>query len=112
MITQIEAAELLSEKGIKATVVNARFAKPLDMELISELANKTGRILTVEENVIAGGFGSAILEELTQSGAEGFKLRMLGLPDRFIEQGPQALLRKGLGLDAEGIAKEAQALIK
>jgi len=113
MVTpSIEAAELLSEKGIKATVVNARFAKPLDMELISELANKTGRILTVEENVIAGGFGSAILEELTQSGAEGFKLRMLGLPDRFIEQGPQALLRKGLGLDAEGIAKEAQALIK
>ena len=81
------------------------------MELISELAGKTGHILTVEENVIAGGFGSAILEELTQSGAEGFKFRMLGIPDRFIEQGPQALLRKELGLDAEGIAKAAQALI-
>ena len=112
MVTpSVKAAELLLEKGIKATVVNARFVKPLDMELISELAKKTGRILTVEENVIAGGFGSAILEELTQSGAEGFKLRMLGIPDRFIEQGPQALLRKGLGLDAEGIAKEAQNLI-
>ena len=112
MVTpSVEASEILLEKGIKASVVNARFVKPLDMELISELAKKTGRILTVEENVIAGGFGSAILEELTQSGAEGFKFRMLGIPDRFIEQGPQALLRKGLGLDAEGIAKEAQALI-
>lgn len=107
----LEASELLSEKGINATVINARFVKPLDMELISELAKKTGRILTVEENVIAGGFGSAILEELTQSGAEGFKLKMLGIPDRFIEQGPQALLRKNLGLDAEGIAKEARAFL-
>ena len=107
----VEAAELLSKKGINASVVNARFVKPLDMKLISELAGKTGHILTVEENMIAGGFGSAILEELTQSGTEGFKLRMLGIPDRFVEQGPQALLRKGLGLDAEGIAKEAQNLI-
>lgn len=107
----IEASELLSEKGIKATVVNARFVKPLDMELISKLAKKTGCILTVEENMVAGGFGSAILEELTQSGAEGFKFRMLGIPDSFIEQGPQALLRKQLGLDAEGIAKAAQTLI-
>jgi len=112
MVTpSVEASEILSEKGIKATVVNARFIKPLDLELISELAKKTGRILTVEENMVAGGFGSSVLEELTQSGAEGFKFRMLGIPDRFIEQGPQALLRKQLGLDAEGIAKEAQALI-
>ena len=112
MVTpSVEASELLSQKGIKATVVNARFVKPLDLELISKLAKKTGRILTVEENMVAGGFGSAVLEELTQSGAEGFKFRMLGIPDRFIEQGPQALLRKQLGLDAEGIAKEAQALI-
>jgi 1-deoxy-D-xylulose-5-phosphate synthase len=112
MVTpSVEASEILSEKGIKATVVNARFIKPLDLELISELAKKTGRILTVEENMVAGGFGSSVLEELTQSGAEGFKFRMLGIPDRFIEQGPQALLRKQLGLDAEGIAKEAEALI-
>ncbi len=112
MVTpSVEASEILSEKGIKATVVNARFIKPLDLELISELAKKTGRILTVEENMVAGGFGSSVLEELTQSGAEGFKFRMLGIPDRFIEQGPQALLRKQLGLDAEGIAKEVQALI-
>ncbi len=107
----IEAAELLSEKGIKAAVVNARFVKPLDIELISKLTKKSGCILTVEENVVAGGFGSAVLENLTQSGADGFKFRILGIPDRFIEQGPQALLRKQLGLDAEGIAKEAQALI-
>lgn len=106
----LEATRLLSEAGINASVINARFVKPLDMSLISELAKKTGYVLTVEENAVAGGFGSAILEELNKSGMEGIKLKIIGIPDRFIEQGPQALLRKQLGLDAEGIAREALAL--
>lgn len=107
----IAAAGLLAKNGINAAVVNARFVKPLDTELISNLARKTGHIITVEENAAAGGFGSAVLEALTQAGVEGFKFRILGIPDSFIEQGPQALLRKELGLDAEGIAKEAEELI-
>lgn len=110
-LPSLDAAGILSEKGIQATVVNARFVKPLDMDLIADLARKTGHLLTVEENAVAGGFGSAVLEELTQAGAAGFRFRMIGIPDRFIEQGPQALLRKELGLDAEGIAKEAQTLL-
>jgi 1-deoxy-D-xylulose-5-phosphate synthase len=106
----LEASRLLSEAGINASVINARFVKPLDMDLILELTKKTGHVLTVEENSVSGGFGSAVLEELNKSEFEGFKLKILGIPDRFIEQGPQALLRKQLGLDAEGIAREALAL--
>ncbi len=105
------ASELLSEAGINACVINARFVKPLDMDLISRLAGGIKYILTVEENAVSGGFGSAVMEELVKTGINGLKFRILGLPDRFIEQGPQNLLRKNLGLDAEGIAKEALDLI-
>ncbi len=105
------ASELLSEAGINACVINARFVKPLDMDLISTLAEKIKYILTVEENAVSGGFGSAVMEELVKAGIDGLKFKILGLPDRFIEQGPQNLLRKELGLDAEGIAKEALDLI-
>lgn len=107
----LKASKLLSDAGIDAAVVNARFLKPLDTGLILQLAKETGHILTVEENTISGGFGSSVLEEITKAGIEGVKVRMLGIPDRFIEQGPQKLLRKELGLDAEGIAREALALV-
>ena len=105
------ASELLSEAGINACVINARFVKPLDMDLIAAHAGGIKYILTVEENAVSGGFGSAVMEELVKTGIDGLKFKILGLPDRFIEQGPQNLLRKDLGLDAEGIAKEALDLI-
>ncbi|RJQ14708.1 MAG: 1-deoxy-D-xylulose-5-phosphate synthase [Nitrospiraceae bacterium] len=108
----VNAAQLLADAGLNACVVNARFVKPLDTELIFRLAGNTKCVLTVEENTVSGGFGSAVLEELAQSGIEGLKIKLLGLPDRFIEQGPQNLLRKKLGIDAEGIAREATALMK
>ncbi len=108
----VTASQLLSEAGINACVINARFVKPLDIDLIANRAKEIKRIITVEENAISGGFGSAVLEELTRFDVEeGVKVKMLGLPDTFIEHGPQSLLRKNLGLDAEGIAKEALALI-
>lgn len=107
----LEASKLLADAGIDAAVVNARFLKPLDTGLILKLAKETGHILTVEENTISGGFGSSVLEEIAKAGVEGLKVRMLGIPDRFIEQGPQKLLRKELGLDAEGITKEAISLV-
>jgi len=69
-------------------------------------------VLTVEENTILGGFGSAVLEYLTELGIKDLRIKRLGIPDRFIEQGSQGLLRKRLGLDAEGIAREAIGLIK
>ncbi len=112
VIPSVNAAQLLSDAGISACVVNARFIKPLDADLISGLAQKTKHIITVEENTVAGGFGSAVLEELTQGGIEGLKIKLLGLPDMFIEQGPQSMLRKKLGIDAEGIARETMAFIK
>jgi 1-deoxy-D-xylulose-5-phosphate synthase len=111
-VAQAEAAaELLSEAGIKACIVNARFVKPLDTELIISLARQIRHVITVEENAIAGGFGSAVLEELSKHSIDGLKCRILGLPDNFIEQGPQNLLRKNLGLDAEGIAREVLKLV-
>lgn len=107
----VAASQLLAEADINACVVNARFIKPLDMDLISERAKEIKYVLTVEENTVSGGFGSAVLENLTMTGIEGIKLKMLGLPDEFIEHGPQKVIRKELGLDAEGIAREALALI-
>ncbi len=100
----LEAAKLLRESGIRAAVINARFVKPLDKELILREALRTGNVVTVEENALMGGFGSTILELLEQERITGVRVRRLGIPDRFIEHGSQAQLRKDLGLDAEGIA--------
>ncbi len=107
----VSAAELLADAHISACVVNARFVKPLDIDALSHHAEKCMHILTVEENALLGGFGSAVLEKLTEAGIQGLKFKMLGIPDTFIEQGPQSLLRQKLGLDAEGITREALALV-
>lgn len=111
VLPAVAAATQIEKTGVSACVVNARFVKPLDISLISRLAKEIKTILTVEENTVSGGFGSAVMEELNKAGVEGLKIKMLGIPDRFIEQGTQSILRKKLGLDAEGIAKEALALI-
>jgi 1-deoxy-D-xylulose-5-phosphate synthase len=99
----MEAAKRLAGDGISATVVNARFVKPLDGELILRAAKKTGRVVTVEEHALMGGFGSAVLESLDAAGMTGVKSLRIGLPDAYIEHGTQALLRKKYGLDADGI---------
>ena len=100
----LAAAKALMSKGISAGVINARFVKPLDVELILAAARRTGRIVTVEENALQGGFGTAVLEALSDHNLQGVKVRRLGLPDHYIEQGSQAQLRKDVGIDAEGIA--------
>jgi 1-deoxy-D-xylulose-5-phosphate synthase len=100
----LEAAETLAHEGISLTVVNARFIKPLDRELLLELAGRLPLMMTVEENALAGGFGSAVLELLEEEGVSGCNLRRLGYPDRYIEQGEQPQLRAMYGLDAAGIA--------
>jgi 1-deoxy-D-xylulose-5-phosphate synthase len=99
----VAAAEALAHDGIEATVVNARFAKPLDAERILALAARTGRILTVEEHATAGGFGSAVSELLAERGARAETL-ILGVPDEWVDHGAQKLWRHRFGLDAEGIA--------
>ncbi len=108
----LEAARQLKQRGINAGVVNARFVKPLDAELIKGVAAATGRIMTVEENALQGGFGSAVLEMLYESGMQNVKIKRLGIPDRYIEHGSQAQLRKDLGIDAEGIGAAAEAFMK
>ncbi len=108
----LEAARVLAEQGFAATVVNARFVKPLDEDLILSLAAKCGRILTVEENVLQGGFGSAIVELLSDRGLTGLKVQRLGIPDTFVEHGAPDLLRKKYGLDAAGILKSAHQLLE
>ncbi|KAF0216677.1 MAG: 1-deoxy-D-xylulose-5-phosphate [Geobacteraceae bacterium] len=107
----LEAAEALKAKGISASVINARFVKPLDSELILHWANRTGCLVTVEENALQGGFGSAILELLEQNGVSGIRVKRIGIPDRYIDQGSQAQLRHDLGLDSAGIAETVEQFL-
>jgi 1-deoxy-D-xylulose-5-phosphate synthase len=98
-----EAARQLREEGIKVTVVNPRFIKPLDSPLLCGLAQKIGRVVTIEEHVLAGGFGSAVIELLQERGFSDVKVLRLGIPDQFLEHGPQGVLREKFGLDCKGI---------
>ncbi len=107
----LEAAETLAGKGISAAVINARFVKPLDAELILAAARKTGRVMTIEENALQGGFGSAVLELLNDNSLQATITKRLGIPDYFIEQGSQEQLRHDVGIDADGITAAAEALI-
>ena len=102
----IEAAETLAGRGISCGVVNPIFVKPLDVDLLLGEAHRTHRILTVEENVLAGGFGSAVLEALAEAGLEGVVVHRIGMPDSFIEHGTAVDQRRRLHLDADGIAQE------
>ena len=102
----MEAAGELALKGIEATVVNARFAKPLDAALIMDLASRIKRMVTVEENVLSGGFGSSVLRLLQESGRCDIQVKNMGIPDEFVEHGTQAMLRSKYGLDAEGIVRQ------
>jgi 1-deoxy-D-xylulose-5-phosphate synthase len=107
----LEAAREMEQQGFSATVVNVRFVKPLDETLILGLAAQHGRVLTVEENVVAGGFGSAILELLADRELFGVQVKRLGIPDIFVEHGTQGVLRKKYELDAAGILKHALAVL-
>ncbi|MBI1922365.1 MAG: 1-deoxy-D-xylulose-5-phosphate synthase [Geobacter sp.] len=107
----MEAAQSLRGMGIRAAVVNARFVKPLDRELILEWAKRTGCLVTVEENALQGGFGSAVLELLADEGLTDIRVKRIGIPDRYIEHGTQAQLRADLGLDAAGIAATVEAFM-
>jgi 1-deoxy-D-xylulose-5-phosphate synthase len=107
----LEARSELARLGISAAVVNCRFVKPLDAELICALAEKIPRIITVEENVRQGGFGSAVLEALNDGGINGYQLERIGIADTFVEHGPQTLLRSEYGIDAAAIIEMAKRLM-
>ena len=102
----VEAAEALAEHGIECGVVDPIFVKPLDVDLLLEAARSAGRIVTVEENVLAGGFGSAVLEALAETGMQDVSVHRIGMPDSFIEHGTAADQRRQLQLDAQGIAQQ------
>jgi 1-deoxy-D-xylulose-5-phosphate synthase len=102
----LEAAMLLEDKGYSVGVVNMRFVKPLDTELLKECAARTPRLVTIEDNVIQGGFGSAVLEALTPGRAEVLRL---GIPDAFVEHGAPQLLYDSIGLSAPKIAERIAA---
>jgi 1-deoxy-D-xylulose-5-phosphate synthase len=107
----IQAAERLEQEGISVAVVNGRFVKPLDAALIGDVAKRVRCLVTVEEGCRMGGFGSAILETLSEEGITHLPTKLLGLPDWYIEQGPQDLLREKYGLTAEGIYEATKALL-
>jgi 1-deoxy-D-xylulose-5-phosphate synthase len=107
----MEAAEILALQGIEATVVNARFVKPVDTEMIVDLAMRIKRIVTVEENTLAGGFGSYVNDAIKQADISDVIIRNIGVPDVFIEHGGQAFLRSKYGLDAQGIVKKVLELV-
>ncbi|MBI5947626.1 MAG: 1-deoxy-D-xylulose-5-phosphate synthase [Chloroflexi bacterium] len=107
----LQAARILEDTGIEATVVNARFAKPLDEELILRLARETGGIVTAEENVRAGGFGEGVLALLAEHGLGDRLLGILAMPDAIVDHGPQATFRHLHGLDAAGIAGRSREVL-
>jgi 1-deoxy-D-xylulose-5-phosphate synthase len=107
----VEAAAALETQGVQAAVVNCRFVKPLDRELILRVAGDAGRLITVEENVLQGGFGSAVLELLADEGLSHVQVIRLGVGDRFVEHASQALQRSLCGVDTSAILQAARALV-
>ncbi len=97
------AAEELAEEGLQVAVVNARWVKPLDTEMILRLARKVGRLVTIEDHMVAGGFGSAILELLEYHGVKNIDVRLIGLPDKFVEHGVPTILKELHGLSSAHI---------
>jgi 1-deoxy-D-xylulose-5-phosphate synthase len=100
----LKAAEILEEKNIKASVVNMRFLKPLDEEIVKEILLKTKKFITVEENAFEGGFGESIKALLCDTDAV---VECIALPDKFLEHGSPKILREKYGLTAKNIAETA-----
>ena len=108
----LSAAERLAKEGINIKVINARFAKPIDGELIASTAVAVKIIITVEENVLQGGFGSAVLELLSEKNITGAQVKRLGIADEFVEHATQAQLRQKYGIDEEGIFRVVKGMLE
>ncbi|HEY2923491.1 MAG TPA: 1-deoxy-D-xylulose-5-phosphate synthase [Candidatus Eisenbacteria bacterium] len=106
------AANLLGRAGISAAVINGRFAKPLDERLILDWARRTGRVATLEEAALPGGFGDAVLELLASAPGPQIRTLCFGVPDRFFDHGARDSLLRHAGLDAESIAREVERWLK
>ena len=106
----ISAAEMLKQDGLDVAVINARFIKPLDMQLLAQVFEECRFVVTVEEAALMGGFGTAVLEAACTHGWDTRVLRNLGIPDQFIEHGDRNELLSVLGLDPAGIVRTCKAL--
>jgi 1-deoxy-D-xylulose-5-phosphate synthase len=103
---------MLAKEGIEATVVNARFIKPLDEELLVRYCRPGARVVTVEEGSIAGGFGSAVMEKCAELGISGVEFHNIGIPDVYVSHGSQNVLRSQYDLHPEGIAARTRAFVR
>ncbi len=113
MVTpSLEASRMLAEEGISIGVMNARFVKPLDRDLILEKVSTVENVLTVEEGVLTGGFGSAIVELLADNGMIHARVSRMGISDTFVEHGTRDELLADLGLTADGIADKVRTLLR
>jgi 1-deoxy-D-xylulose-5-phosphate synthase len=112
VLPALKAAEELAPLGIDASVVNARFVKPLDKNLFRDLLTRVPRLITVEDHVVTGGFGSGLIEFLADEGFTGIEVKRLGVPDRFIPHGTQDELRKMCGFDKDAIAQASLQLVR
>ncbi len=107
----LAAAVALADEGVNIKVINARFVKPLDAELLAETAKEVKKIITVEENILQGGFGSAVLEMLAEKVLTGIRVKRLGIPDEFVEHATQNELMRKYGLDKEGIVRVIREML-
>lgn len=106
----VKAADMLNADGLEVGVINARFAKPIDREMVERALRECGFVVTVEEGCLMGGFGSAVLEAANELGLETSRIKRLGIPDQFIEHGERSELLADLGLSAAGIAAACREL--
>jgi 1-deoxy-D-xylulose-5-phosphate synthase len=111
----LDAAAILAEHDLSVTVADGRFAKPLDTALIERLGADHELVVTIEENVLAGGFGSGVLEHLEDAFADGGQERArvlrIGMPDRYVTHGKPALLREEVGLTGPAVAERVTAAL-
>jgi 1-deoxy-D-xylulose-5-phosphate synthase len=107
----LAASVLLREDGLDVGVVNARFAKPIDRDIIRRAIGDTGFLVTVEESALMGGFGSAVLEVASEDGLTSSNIHRMGIPDQFVEHGDRSELLADLGLNAAGIARTCRQVV-
>jgi 1-deoxy-D-xylulose-5-phosphate synthase len=108
--TCLHAAQELRKHGVSPAVVDARFVKPLDADLLLPLVRRIGRVVTVEENLLAGGFGSAVMELLEEHNEQPQRIHRIGVRDRFVEHGAPAQLREACGLTSADVVSEAMRI--
>ena len=108
----VQAAEILAKEGLNVAVINGRFIKPLDDELIARFCRPAARVITVEEGSLAGGFGAAIMERAQELGIANVLFHRIGIPDEYVHHGAQDILRAQYDLHAEGIARRVREFVK